>query len=117
MWVRLTQIDGKLPNLALMKMSAWFKEQGYNVFFSRSAYRGLFEPNYKYVFGSSIFSFSKKKLKNLKNSFLLRLLVEPEKELHLLWKKLESQRITQNLIMKYTQNLKTPLDLRKEGVG
>jgi hypothetical protein len=28
MRVRITQLDGKLPNLALMKLSSWHKERG-----------------------------------------------------------------------------------------
>ena len=69
MWIRLTQIDGKLPNLALMRMSAWFKKNGYKIHFSRSAYKDLFEPDYKLVFGSTIFSFSKKKIDVFKKQF------------------------------------------------
>lgn len=69
MWIRITQIDGKLPNLALMRISSWFKEKGYKVFFSRSAYKDLFEPNYDFVFGSAIFSFSKDKIEELRRQF------------------------------------------------
>lgn len=61
MKIRLTQIDGKLPNLALMKLSHWHKAQGDEVFFTRSARRDLFETEYDIVYGSAIFSFTKKK--------------------------------------------------------
>lgn len=56
--IRLTQIDGKLPNLALMKLSHWHKAQGDNVYFTRRVSRDLFEPEYDVVYGSTIFSFS-----------------------------------------------------------
>jgi hypothetical protein len=57
--VRLTQLDGKLPNLALMKLSHWHKAHGDEVFFTRHARRDLFEPqDYGVVYGSTIFKFS-----------------------------------------------------------
>lgn len=56
--VRLTQIDGALPNLALMKLAHWHKARGDVVFTSRSVERDLFEPEYDRVYGSSIFKFS-----------------------------------------------------------
>lgn len=64
--VRLTQIDGKLPNLALMKLSHWHKSKGDEVYFTRTVERGLFEPKYDVVYGSVIFTFSK----NLSSRFL-----------------------------------------------
>ena len=67
--VRLTQIDGKLPNLALMKLSHFHKSQGDNVFFEQSIVRGLFEPNYNIVYGSAIFSTSQKKIAQFKENF------------------------------------------------
>lgn len=56
--VRLTHLDGKLPNLALMKLSAWLKKYGAVVTFSKSVNRELFEANYDLVLGSSIFKWS-----------------------------------------------------------
>ena len=67
--IRLTQIDGKLPNLALMKLSHYFKGQGHEVYFEQSVTRSIFEPNYDLVFGSAIFSTSEKKLKLFKSHF------------------------------------------------
>lgn len=67
--VRLTQIDGKLPNLALMKLSAWHKERGDEVHFSRSPYRGIFEPEYDRVYGSAIFDFSTERVSRLRLEF------------------------------------------------
>jgi len=69
MKIRLTQIDGKLPNLALMKLSHFYKSQGHEVFFEHSVTRSIFEPEYDLVFGSAIFSTSEKKLRLFKSSF------------------------------------------------
>lgn len=55
--VRITHLDGKLPNLALMKLSAWHRENGDDVYFSKSPYRDLFEPKeFDRVYGSTIFT-------------------------------------------------------------
>lgn len=62
MRVRLTQIDGKLPNLALMRLSAFHRARGDDVVFTREATRGLWEPDYDRVYGSAIFKFSSAKL-------------------------------------------------------
>jgi hypothetical protein len=35
MRVRLTQIDGKLPNLALMRLASWHRTRGNEVVFTR----------------------------------------------------------------------------------
>jgi hypothetical protein len=56
--VRLTQIDGALPNLALMKLAHWHKAQGDTVHVTRSIQPELFEPAYDRVYGSAIFQFS-----------------------------------------------------------
>ena len=67
--VRLTQIDGKFPNLALMKLSHWHKSQGHKVVFERSIVKGMFEPEYNIVYGSAIFSTSEKKIQQFKQNF------------------------------------------------
>lgn len=69
MKVRITQIDGSLPNLALMKLSHWHKSQGHEVYFERSVYRGMFEPEYDIVYGSSIFTTSAKKITLFRQNF------------------------------------------------
>jgi hypothetical protein len=69
MIVRLTQLDGKLPNLALMRLSAWHRDRGDEVVFSRSPYRQLGEPCYGRVYGSAIFSFSAKRVERLRAEF------------------------------------------------
>lgn len=62
MRVRLTQIDGALPNLAIMKLAAWHKARGDVVTITRDVERGLFEPAYDKVYGSAIFGFSQDRL-------------------------------------------------------
>lgn len=57
MKVRLTHLDGKLPNLALMKLSHWHKSLGDDIVFSRKARPHYTEKEYDIVYGSSIFSF------------------------------------------------------------
>ena len=60
MKVRLTQLDGKLPNVALMRLSHFLKAGGHEVHFSKSPIRQPGEPEYDHVYGSSIFTFSHK---------------------------------------------------------
>jgi hypothetical protein len=56
--VRITQIDGALPNLALMKLSHFHRARGDQVTVTRHIEPGLFEPRYDVVYGSTIFKFS-----------------------------------------------------------
>jgi len=56
--VRITQIDGKLPNLALMKLAHYHRMRGDEVVFTREIRRDLTEAPYDLVYGSAIFSFS-----------------------------------------------------------
>jgi hypothetical protein len=67
--VRITQLDGKLPNLALMRLSAWHRAAGDEVHFHESAERGLMEPEYDTVYGSAIFGFSAEKVERLLANF------------------------------------------------
>jgi hypothetical protein len=67
--VRLTQLDGTLPNLALMRLSAFHKARGDHVHFSRSPYRSPTEPHYDTVYGSAIFSFTAKRVERFKQEF------------------------------------------------
>jgi hypothetical protein len=69
MKVRLTQIDGKLPNLALMKLAHWHKSRGDQVYYTRRLERDLFEPVPDIVYGSAIFSFSGERVARLKQNF------------------------------------------------
>lgn len=56
--VRVTQLDGSMPNIALMRLSAFHKARGDEVHYSRSPNVDLFEPAYDIVYGSAIFQFS-----------------------------------------------------------
>jgi len=59
--IRVTQLDGKLPNLALMRLAAWHRARGDEIHFyrgDRGAERHLGEPQYARVYGSAIFKFS-----------------------------------------------------------
>jgi hypothetical protein len=67
--VRITQLDGKLPNLALMRLAAWHRGRGEEIRFSRSPYRGLDEPNYSRVYGSAIFDFSADRVARMRADF------------------------------------------------
>ena len=58
MRVRLTQIDGKLPNVALMKLAHWHRSQGHEAVLTRRVHRDLLEGDYGIVYGSAIFSAS-----------------------------------------------------------
>ena len=60
--IRLTQIDGALPNLALMKLAHWHRSRGDEVVLTRQLERDLFEPAYDVVYGSAIFKFSQDRL-------------------------------------------------------
>jgi hypothetical protein len=67
--IRLTQLDGKLPNLALMKLSAHHKARGDAVHFYRTPYRQLGEPAYAAVYGSAIFAFSADRVDRFSREF------------------------------------------------
>jgi len=67
--VRLTQIDGKLPNLALMKLAHWHRARGDSVHFSKHVERDMFEPDYDVVYGSAIFSFSAERVARFRSAF------------------------------------------------
>jgi hypothetical protein len=67
--IRLTQIDGKLPNLALMKLAHHYRRHGEDVYFSKQVRRELFEQTYTRVYGSAIFSFSANRVAEFKTDF------------------------------------------------
>ena len=69
MRVRLTHIDGKLPNIALMKLSAFHQQRGDEVHFTKSVWRDMLEPKYDRVYGSAIFSQSIAKADILREQF------------------------------------------------
>ena len=70
--MRLTQIDGSLPNLALMKLSHWHKSLGDTVHWTRQSERDLMENDYDVVYGSAIFEFSIKKVQRFLNAWPAR---------------------------------------------
>jgi len=67
--VRITQLDGALPNVALMKLSHWHKSRGDEVWFSKSWERDLLEPEFDVVYGSAIFQWTKPKLARFMKEF------------------------------------------------
>lgn len=69
MKIKLIQLDGELPNMAIMKFAHYFKAQGANVDFSRSVRRDMYEPKYDFVFASQIFSPTKKKADLLRDYY------------------------------------------------
>jgi hypothetical protein len=64
--VRITQLDGKLPNLALMRISAFHKKHGDEVHFSYSPHAHPDEPQYDRVYGSCIFKFNLERVRIFK---------------------------------------------------
>lgn len=69
MRVRLTQIDGKLPNLALMKLAHWHRSRGDELHFTKHVERDMLEPEYDRVYGSAIFSFSADRVARFREQF------------------------------------------------
>ena len=68
--IRLVQLDGKLPNLALMKLAHWHRQQGDGVTFTRRVQPSLFEPAaYDIVYGSAIFDQSMPTVQELIRSY------------------------------------------------
>jgi hypothetical protein len=69
MHVRLTQIDGKLPNLALMKVARVHRDRGDEIVFSKRVQRDILEPVYSAVYGSAIFAYSAPRVAEFKAEF------------------------------------------------
>ena len=68
--VRLTQLDGKLPNLALLKLAHWHRAQGDRVVLSMTLAKSMMEPShYDVVYGSAIFQWSKPLVHQLQAAF------------------------------------------------
>jgi hypothetical protein len=67
--VRVTQLDGALPNLALMKLAAWHRAKGDTVHVTRHIEPDLFEPAYDHVYGSAIFDFSAARLDRFRQAW------------------------------------------------
>ncbi len=67
--VRITSIDSKMPNLALMRIAAYHHALGDQVHFSKALVPGLTEPEYDRVYGSAIFKFSEKRIARFLDAF------------------------------------------------
>lgn len=67
--VRITQLDGKLPNLALMRLAAFHRAKGDEIVFTRSPHRGMFEPDYGHVYASAIFKFSAARIEKMRQEW------------------------------------------------
>ena len=67
--VRLTHIDGKLPNLALMKLAKYHRDQGDSIHFTKHIERDMLEPDYSKVYGSAIFEFSRERVTKFRQEF------------------------------------------------
>jgi hypothetical protein len=67
--VRLTHIDGHLPNLALMKLAAYHRERGDEIHFKTRVRRDMFEPDYDRVYASTIFASSAPRVAILRREF------------------------------------------------
>ena len=60
MKIAIYDVDSKIPNLALMKISAWHKAQGDDV----EHYMPLFREDYDKIYASKIFNFSDRSMLN-----------------------------------------------------
>ena len=67
--VRLTQLDGKLPNLALMKLAHYHRERGDSVYLTRTPTPSMFEPEYGRVYASAIFSWTQPVVERLLHAY------------------------------------------------
>ncbi len=67
--VRLTHIDGKLPNLALMKLAHYHRQMGDSVTLARTPSPSMFEPQYDIIYGSAIFGWSAPVVQQLMDAF------------------------------------------------
>jgi hypothetical protein len=67
--VRLVQLDGSLPNLALMKLAHWHRSKGDYVHRAQSIHPTMFEPQWDKVYGSAIFKFSQVAVKQFKQEW------------------------------------------------
>jgi len=67
--VRVTQIDGALPNLAIMKLASWHLERGDEVKVTRQIEPDLFDQAYDRVYGSVLFDFSRDRLERFRKAW------------------------------------------------
>jgi hypothetical protein len=73
--VRLTQIDGALPNIAIMKLASWHLEHGDEIKVTRhidpqpDEVPDLFQRGYDRVYGSVLFDFSRDRLERFRKAW------------------------------------------------
>jgi hypothetical protein len=67
--VRLTQLDGKLPNLALMKLAHYHRDQGDEVYLEESPLQSMFEERPDIAYASAIFTDSAEAAAAFKRAF------------------------------------------------
>lgn len=69
MRVRITQIDGALPNLAVLNLASWHRERGHEVRVTRQIEPDLFEGAYDRVYASVLFDFSRARLERFQRAW------------------------------------------------
>ena len=69
MKVRLTQLDGKIPNLALMKLAHYHRGQRDEVYLALTPNPTMFEPAYDQVYASAIFSWTQTVIERLRLAY------------------------------------------------
>ena len=69
MHVRLTHIDGKLPNLALMRLAHYHRSRGDTIYFTKDIDLSLFEQEYDRIYGSSIFTMSRDRVERFRKLY------------------------------------------------
>src|SRR5262245_49333198 len=69
MRVRLTQLDGKLPNIALMKIAHHHRGRGDQIVLTKDVRHGLSEGKYNRVYGSAIFTYSAPRVAEFRSHF------------------------------------------------
>lgn len=67
--VAIIPLDGKLPNLALMRLAAWERANGATVDWRRGFARDILTPAYDRVYASAIFSTSAKAVAALRDNW------------------------------------------------
>lgn len=69
MRIRVTPLDGKLPNLALMRLAAFHQARGDEVHWEKGTKRRPDEPDYDRVYASAIFTSSTKAVSALRTTW------------------------------------------------
>ena len=67
--IKLVQLDGKIPNLALMKLAHWHSDRGDSVTLTRSVQPRLFDEKPDLVYGSAIFTKSLRRVREFQDAY------------------------------------------------